>query len=183
MPRGGSRSAGSGRQRRMNWIGDLKVDTMESVAVNATETHELFAANWDAEVFSYVGPTLIRLRGAMQASGSGTLTNVGGDYLVRAYAAIWVGPTSTSVSTASEDAFWSSDRIIWQGSFFTRGLAFGGGTTSVGYGFNLSAEREIDVKAMRRLGDDGKLWVTFFNSASSTIPALFAWNLRALVKE
>jgi hypothetical protein len=77
----------------------------------------------------------------------------------------------------------SSDRILWVGSYASRSLVTI--ATAVGYAVtpDLGMTREVDSKAMRKLGDDERLWLTVWNSSSSSDTVSFGWVLRALLKE
>jgi hypothetical protein len=159
----------------------MKVDAMTGpVTVGSFMTIEPLATVW-AEIENYVDPTLVRLRGSVEVMSN--LTATAGAKSIRAYAILWHAPTATSLDWAQEDVSFSSDRILWVGSYASRSLVTI--ATAVGYAVtpDLGMTREVDSKAMRKLGDDERLWLTVWNSSSSSDTVSFGWVLRALLKE
>lgn len=172
---------GSTAARRTNWIGEIKADaSVGPVAVNNFMTIEPLATVW-AEIEGYVDPTLVRIRGSVDLMSN--LTGTAGAKTVKAYAILWHGPDSNDLDWSVEDVAFSSDRILWVGSFTSRSHVTV--LTSVGMGVvpDLGCSLEVDSHAMRKLGDDERLWLTVWNTTSSSDTMNFGWALRALIKE
>ena len=170
----------SRRARGTNWIGRHSFDDL-TVNAAATSTVELLdASDSSDEISQYLDPTLVRIRGWIVVDpewSSDPLASTSKYYHV--LVCLGVGQTPIAVNDSTD---LSSDRIIWTGLFSGAVHLHQDSTGWISVVDQVVRPMEVDVKAMRRFGDDNKLWMSIDNAvASDAVKVHYA--LRMLVKE
>jgi len=178
------RSFSRGRRPRpkTNWI--AAANYVQTLSAGVQTDFELFDPTDTAqELSNYVSPVLRRIRGKILIDPGigGTITS---SVLAHVFAAIYVAPAALTFPS-----IWSSDHTIWTGA---EGYSANGGIISGtdsehhGIAFFQHQAIDVDVKVSRRLEDDRKIWLSFYNqpaSGSGGVDANTSFVIRALVQE
>ena len=167
--------------RRTNWIGRHSFDVLSPVAAAATTTVELLdASDSSDEISNYTDPTLVRIRGHIVVDpewSSDPLASTSKYY----HTLICLGFGQTPISVNDSDTL-SSDRILWTGLFSGAVHLHQDSTGWISVVDQVVVPTEVDCKAMRKFGDDMKLWMSIDNAvASDSVKVHYA--LRMLIKE
>lgn len=179
MPR---RFRASGQRRPTNWLTNFTTTPLDLPA-NSDLDITLFdpsGSGSPAELTTYVNATLVRIRGWLTIDpvfAPSTLT----PQHARWFWAVYVGQTAIAPSD-----LWASDRIIdTGGAFWYANTDQATGTPTGGYVIHhhQSQAYEIDSKAMRKLEDDNKVFLTIVSDAEATAAAEINYMVRGLFKE
>jgi hypothetical protein len=138
----------------------------------------LLSAATSSELAKYVDPTLIRIRGNMLVDYVLAVSTA--PQAIHCYMAIWLGRGDQTFG-------WNEDNILWTGAAGSQSAyhenVSGSGDSESTSALYLPAI-EVDVKAMRRMEDDGVLHL-HVEGLNITSPGSFfvSWQLRMLFKE
>lgn len=170
----------SRRARGTNWIGRHSFDNV-TVTAGGTSTVELLdASDSSDEISQYLDPTLVRIRGHIVVDpewSSDPLASTSKYY--HTLICLAVGQTAFAIDDSTD---LSSDRIIWTMLFSGAVHLHQDSTGWISVVDQVLRPAEVDCKAMRRFGDDMKLFMSIDNAvASDSVKVHYA--LRMLVKE
>ena len=186
------------RVRRTNWVGSPNVafDTVAGGSAVEKVIIDMEGAWVPSQRMS--DPTLTRIRGqigvdAAVAANQTTLSKNVVLGVILYYAEASIPDIHDAEAIGAGNQKFSSDNILWTGLW---GMSSEWSNFNVGV--NLSEYRiggfyphkvwDVDVKAQRRMGDRGKIFMSISNFAGSgsqlvAAAATFYWTLRVLFKE
>ena len=175
MPRARGRT---GPRRPTSWLGSFD-NAYITVAVNTAQFITLVA---ETTLESFPEPTIVRIRGALDVvsgnnGAAGEVSRWGAGIALFTRTAVGIG--ASALQSPLTDTFW--DGWMW----WATGVLENGVSNDINDkpAPQSAVQRDIDSKAMRKVGNDEVLCLMFEVSATAgTVDAKFAVATRVLVK-